>query len=274
MPILAPVLKTAVLEQLNCPEADPSIQYLDRLIVSYCRTVPWETVFRIVHRDQIAETAVCPRWPEQFWQDNIERGGGGTCFESNYAFFALLQTLGFEGYLTINNMGESIGCHSAIVILVNGQKWLVDAGMPIYAPIPISAQGTMIRATPYLIFAVRPDGENVYQIERWPHPKQNAFTFLDTPIDEETYRQRVIDDYGVDGLFLDHIIMNKIVDGRAYRFNMWEFPLAINEFGWGTRTDVVLGDDWETAVAQHFGMNEDVVRKAFALSQPKPLEDQ
>ena len=270
MPTLTPALKTAVLKQLNCPETKPTVQYLDRLMVAYTETVPWETAFRMVRRDEIAETAVCPRWPKQFWQDNIERGGGGTCFESNYAFFALLQSLGFEGYLTINNMGESIGCHTAIVIILDGQKWLVDAGLPVFAPIPISANGRMIRTTPFMCFSIRPDGENIYQVERWPHPQQNAFTFIDQPIDEETYRRATIADYDQNGLFLDRVIINKIIEGVAYRFNMWEYPWAINQFGWGTRTDIALGDEPETAVAQHFGLDEAIVCKAFVLSQKFP----
>ncbi len=267
MPLLSRDLKTAVLKRLNVPEANPSIPYLDQLIGAYVQTVPWETAFRIVRRDQVADTAVCPRWPAIFWQDNIERGGGGTCFESNYAFFALLQSLGYEGYLTINNMGESIGCHTAIVVILQGQKWLVDAGLPLFAPIPISPNGVMIRTTPFMCFAVRPDGANIYQVERWPHPQYNAFTLIDNPVDEEAYCQATVADYGAGGLFLDRVIINKIIKGVPYRFNMWERPWAINQFGWGMRTDIALGDDAETAVAQHFGLNKDVVLKAFKLSK-------
>lgn len=270
MPQLAAELKTAVLNQLNLPEQPPTLRYLDQLIGAYIRTVPWESAFRMVRRYEVEDTAVCPRWPEIFWQQHMEFGSGGTCFESNYAFLALLQALGYEGYLTINNMGERVGVHTAIVIRLDGQKWLVDAGLPLYAPLPISPRGVMFRTTPFLAFAVRPDGANRYQIERWPHPQLNAFTLVDEPVDDAAYRQALTADYGESGLFLDRVVINKIIDDVSYRFNMWELPWAINQFGWGTRTDIALNGDPATAVARHFNMDETTVRRAFALSQPPP----
>jgi arylamine N-acetyltransferase len=88
-------LTTAVLAYLNAPKAVPSLQHLEHLLDSYTRTVPWESAFRIVKRQKTVETGTCPRWPEEFWEDAMTRGGGGTCFESNLAFFSLLRALDF-----------------------------------------------------------------------------------------------------------------------------------------------------------------------------------
>ncbi|MCP4359607.1 MAG: hypothetical protein GY796_16490, partial [Chloroflexi bacterium] len=128
----------------------PSIPFIDSLIHAYCRTVPWESAFRIVRRAAVTNPTNCPRWPDQFWREAIQKGSGGTCFESNYAVLTLLQALGIDGYLTINNMEDSIGCHSAIIIWLAGQKWLVDVGFPLYAPLPISPHGTMYRSSEFL----------------------------------------------------------------------------------------------------------------------------
>jgi arylamine N-acetyltransferase len=273
--------KSGVLSYLGLTEAAPALPFLEQLIAAYCCTVPWESAFRIVRRADTATSASstslsrsvqavtenCPRWPEQFWQDAIHRGGGGTCFESNYAFFALLQSLGFEGYLTINNMGESIGCHTAIIILLDGQKWLVDAGLPIFVPLPLSSQGVIHRSSPFLHYTVRPDGRSQYQIERRPHPRQIAFTLIDEPIDDATYRAATAADYGENGLFLEFVIINKIINNQAWRFNMSERPWRLNRFEWGQRFDTELDGDAATAVAKHFGMETAVVQQAFALTQ-------
>ncbi|VAW32843.1 hypothetical protein MNBD_CHLOROFLEXI01-4254 [hydrothermal vent metagenome] len=271
--------KAAVLAYLNIVEATPTLPFLEQLIAAYCRTVPWESAFRIVRRAETAcmelvDTAVtanCPRWPEQFWQDAINRGGGGTCFESNYAFFALLLSLGYDGYLTINNMGESIGCHTAIIILLDGQKWLADAGLPICVPLPISNRGVIHRSSPFLHYIIRPNGRSRYQIERRPHPRQIAFTLIDTPVDDATYRAATAADYGEDSLFLDVVIVNKIIHNQAWRFNMAEWPWRLNRFEWGQRFDTELEGDAATAVAKHFGLDTAVVQQAFALTQDNYL---
>lgn len=245
------------------PPVTHTLTCLDQLIAAYCRTVPWESAFRIARRAAVTETEQCPRWPEQFWQENLVYGAGGTCFESNYAFFALLQALGFEGYLTVNNMGETVGCHTAIVILLDGQKWLVDAGFPVYAALPISPRGVMHRATPFLRYTVRPDGRDRYQIEQWPHPRHNAFTLIDEPVSEAHYRTCTIADYGENGLFLDAVIINKVINHQPWRFNMRETPWQLHCFGWGTDTVYDLNGDAATAVARHFGMDEQVMARVF-----------
>lgn len=258
-------LTSDVLTFLNVQASVPTLPVLEKLLAAYYCTVPWESVFRIVRR---AETAVPnPRWPHIFWQEAMSQGSGGTCFESNYAFFALLQTLGYQGYLTINNMGDSIGCHTAIVILLDGQKWLVDVGLPIYALLPISSRGVMYRSSPFLHYVVRPDGRSRYQIEQRPHPKPVAFTLIDEPVDDATYRAATEADYGEDGLFLDFVIINKIINNQPWRFNMAERPWRLNRFDWGQRIDTPLNGDTATAVADHFGLDTAVVQHAFNLTQ-------
>ena len=256
-----------VLDFLSIHAERPTLSLLDALVNAYIRAVPWETAFRIVKRATTAETAVGPRWPEEFWTDALERGGGGTCFESNYAFFSLLQSLGYEGYLTINNMGDSIGCHTAIIIQIDGQKWLVDAGFPLYAPLPISPHGIVHRATRFMQYTVRPNGSGIYQIEQHPHPNRNAFTLIDRPVTNEIYRAATTADYGPDGFFLDRIVVNKVVAEETWRFNSGEEPWRLNRFVNGIRTDVKPDRDVATAVAHHFAMDESVVQAAFqALS--------
>src|SRR5215213_6894083 len=94
---LSPNLSRAVLNFLGIKPGAPNVALLDQLIGSYVRTVPWESAFRIAKRARTANTSDCPRWPDEFWMEAMELGGGGTCFESNYAFFSLLLALGYNG---------------------------------------------------------------------------------------------------------------------------------------------------------------------------------
>ncbi len=254
-----------VLDKLNLSIAPPSLEFLDALLTAYAQTVPWESAFRMAKRAQCGgDTAVCPRWPSEFWQDNLERGGGGTCFESNYAFFSLLRALGFDGYLTINNMGETVGCHTAIVVQLEELNWLADAGFPLYAPLLIDPQHTVHRSTRWQNYTVRPDGRACYQIERAPHPQPNAFTLIDRPVSDADYRAATMADYGENGLFLDRVIINKVVDGRPYRYNAAENAGQMESFAHGRRTIHTFQGDPVTAVAAHFQMDEAVLRAALA----------
>ena len=252
----------SVLAYLDVQPAAPDLALLERLIAAYVRRVPWESASRIAAR--FGGVGAYPRWPDTFWRQAMIFGTGGTCFESNYAFFTLLRALGYEGYLTINNMGETIGCHTAIVLLLDGEKWLVDAGMPLYTPLPLDSRQPTTRDSGFQQYVVRPMGDSRYDIERQPHPKRVAFTLIDRPVSEQAYRAALEADYQPDGYFLDRIVITKVLDDVIWRFYSNESPYHLQTFPDETRVDHPITGDAAQAVAQHFGMDIHVVRAALA----------
>lgn len=263
IPLLAPALTTRVLQHLGESAVTPSVAHLNALITAYTQTVPWESVFRIAKRTRTANTADCPRFPDEFWDDTMNYGSGGTCFESNYAFFSLLRTLGYEGYLTVNNMGDTVGCHSAIVLHLDGQKWLADVGIPLHTAIPLDPTQVTQRATPLHTYTVRPDGDNRYQIERDNHPKPNIFTLIDQPVANDAYRACITNDYGANGLFLDRVIVSKIIDGQQRRFDSAAQPPHFEVFENNQREDYPITIDVAEAVGRHFDIDTDTVQTAL-----------
>ncbi len=264
-PILSPGLQSAVLKHLRFTPSEPDRQQLQRLLAAYIRTVPWESAFRIVKRARTRNRQDCARWPEEFWRDNLQHGAGGTCFESNFAFSALLHGLGFAGYLTINDMEESVGCHSAIVVSLGGQKHLVDVGFPVYGLLLLGSQPVEEHDSPFFRYTVRNLGSYRYQIERRPHPFPYAFTLVDRPVSLDIYRKATTDDYGPEGHFLHRVIVNKIVDEQMWRFSSDEMPQQLTHFQDGQRYDHHITADVAMAVATKFGIDGTVIRQALQL---------
>lgn len=263
-PVLSAPLRDRVLSYLGCSSAKPTTQALNNLIISYVQKVPWESVFRIAKQRQTPVLEERPRWPEEFWSDAIERGGGGTCFESNYAFLAFLQALGYAGYLTINDMGETCSCHSAIVLLLNDQKRLVDVGIPLYTSVRLYV-GQSTRAASYFhTYIARPLSEDRYRIERTNHPNRSLYTLVDYPVDDATYRAVMIQDYGQQGLFLDRILINKVIEGKVWRFDSRDRPLRIEAIEPTNKTEILLPDTLlARRLASYFAMDRAVIQLAL-----------
>ena len=267
--MLSAPLAARVLAFLDCPVAHPGIRQLNHLIHAYVRTVPWESAFRIARRQSAANAIECARWPEEFWTDAMSRGGGGTCFESNYAFFALLQTLGYAGYLTINNMGDSIGCHTAIVLDLGGRRYLADVGIPLYRALLLDPAHVTRAAAPFHTYIVHPCDEQCFQIERTAHPKRTIFTLIDRPVSDATYRQALVDDYGENGLFLDRVIVNKVIGDKAWRFSSGERPYRFEVFDRQGRQEIAVPESQVVeVVADRFGMAAEVLSAALDATSP------
>jgi hypothetical protein len=263
---MEPALADAYAEALTflgAPATAPDLARLRALIAAYTRRVPWESASRIARRLRTADTARCPRWPAEFWQAARQHGSGGTCFESNYAFFELLRSLGYRGYLTINDMLETKACHTAIVLEIDGGRWLVDVGLPLYAPLPIDPQNASQADSPFHTYTLTPEGERRYAVSRDHHPKPYAYTLIDFAVEEAAYRLATAADYGPAGFFLDRVILTKVIGDHAWRFNGTELPLHLEQFVDGRRIDHTLHGDIASALAARFGMDEEILRLAL-----------
>lgn len=259
---LSEELTRDILAHLGVVADTPTLRLLDELIVAYTQRVPWESASRIAKRARTAETVDCPRWPEEFWRATLRDGTGGTCFESNYAFFSLLRALGYEGYLTINDMHDDIGCHTAIIVLLDGEKWLTDVGMPLYLPVPFGPERGGQRETLFHTYTVQPEGEGVYTILRDRHPAPYCFTLHDRPIADDAYRTATAADYEPTGNFNDRVIVTKVMKGEIWRFNGVNPPLMESFVGGGRKVHPV-GNDVAATVADRFALDRATVQASL-----------
>jgi len=253
---LAPELTNQILSYLGCARKEPSVRYLNRLIRAHIQRVPWESVSRIVKRQTTFEIELCPRWPGEFWHEAFESGTGGTCFENNLAFFTLLNELGFDGYLTINDM-ETPACHTASIITLHGQKYLADVTIPIQSALPIHTDQITRRATSFHHYTIRPESNSRYAIERSHLPKRRIFTLVDVPISLAEYRKAVQRDYEETGYFLDRVVIVKVVEDRLWCFSSDEPPFKMEGFNKAGKQEVMVETKTlAKSLSENFGIDE------------------
>lgn len=261
-------LTNKILDYLNSPRKAPTLRYLNRLIHAYVRRVPWESVSRIVKRRVTPETKNCPRLPEEFWNDALERGFGGTCYESSFAFYSLLTALGYKGYLTVNDMGESRGCHAAITILLGGQKYLVDITIPVHVAVRIDPRRVTRRRTPFYNYALHPVRKNVYEVRRSHHPKKISFTLIDIPVSLPDYHVIVQNDYLEAGHFNKSVVMNKVIKNRTTRFFSDNKPYKLERFNRNGKREMPLRiKSLPRVLAKTFNMPEVEIAEALSIIQ-------
>jgi len=272
MTLISKSLATDILDYLGLPKKAPTLRYVNQLIHAYIRRVPWESVSRIIKRHTTPETKDCPRWPEEFWQEAMRNGFGGTCFESSLAFYSLLKALGYEGYLTVNDMGDSRGCHAAVVLLLNGDKYLVDITIPVHAAIRLDPQKVVTRRTPLFDYILRPVSENKYEVERSLHERKNLFTLIDVPVSLTKYQTIMEDDYSeATGRFLKDVVMVKVVDEKGQRFFSDQKPYMLESFDRAGRMEKsITPETLPHTLAEIFQMPEGSISAALAWIQNPP----
>jgi arylamine N-acetyltransferase len=256
-----------ILDYLGYPLNAPTLRFLNRLIPAYIRKVPWESVSRIVKRHTTPEIINCPRWSEEFWTEAMKFGFGGTCFESNLAFYSLLLALGYEGYLTVNDMGDTRKCHAAAVILLDGVNYLVDITIPVHSAVRINPQKTIRRRTEFHSYTIRPVEENKYEVERSHHPNRNAFTLIDIPVKLPDYKLIVENDYQDTGFFLNSVVMNKVIGNKIWRFFSENQPYKLESFNKQGKQEILIPvDTLAESLGKKFEMPVEKISLALALT--------
>ena len=260
----------SILDYLSVKLSKPSVRFLNQLINAHVRRIPWESVTRILKRRGTPVTANCPRLPAEFWEDAMTTGSGGTCFENNYAFYSLLTSLGFQGYLTLNDMGETRGCHGAIVILAAGRKYLVDVSLPFDRAIPFHAYATTRRRTPLQTEIVQPLGGHRYRVTRAHHIRPDIFTLVDVPVSPIEFVERIKRDYEAGGFFLDKVVMVKAVAGNIWCFNSADTPYQLQTKGRNKSQVAPLGTiRLAQTLGTHFNMASAPIAAALSIVNPQ-----
>ncbi len=264
---LSAALTRRILRHFDLPaNMPPTLDSLTALVDCYTRTVPWESASRIVRRARQAKAEDCFLRGEDFWESHFARGAGGTCYESNYAFFGLLRRLGYDGHLTINDIGGAAGCHSAIVILIDDSKFLVDVGFPVHVVLPMRADRATSGDRLSMKYTLAPKGGDQFDLWRDLGPRAHGFLLRDKPVGDAEYRAIGIHDYRHDGgQFLNEIVIQRIVDEQLWRFHSDVRPYCLQQFQAAERCDHMLNDDVARQVANKFGIATDVVVEAINI---------
>lgn len=255
-----------ILHHLNLKRSPPTLHYLQELITAYCSNVPWESVSKIVKKSSCDNTINCLRLENEFWTSAFQYGTGGTCYESNWAFFCLLQHLGFAGYLTINKVMDKSSVHSAIVITISDKKYIVDIGYPIYAAIPIIEETVTVSDTFPIKYRCTPASSKEYIIENFPHPKPYLYHLTDIPVNPRDYLEIANKDYGEGGLFSDRIVIRKVINKVPTRFDSEDAPYNIHTLQNGEKVKTLMKEeDLVSRLSDHFNLNRNLISQAFKI---------
>lgn len=106
---------------------------------------------------------------------------GGYCFELNILFHRLLQRFGFTVSMVSGRLlhGHGYGPefeHLALIVELEGRKWLVDAGYGDFSLQPLAIQPDEIQSDGRTFYQVTDkvivDGEKYLGVVKWNHSKQ------------------------------------------------------------------------------------------------------
>jgi arylamine N-acetyltransferase len=253
-----------VLDALELAAEDPSPAFLEKLFDRFNARVLFETASKIVRNADVSDPAEKPRTPDVFWRDFLESGAGGTCYARVAAFDALLTALRFPTRKVLGRVLADFD-HAALYVTAGGREWLADVGFPLPALLPAGGgeadtEIVSVSATP----GAR--GLDVRFLSGVPEGPPNFEVFRDTVTDDDFLRYWRAT-FRPGSTFLGSVALTRRDGSRRIRFSHGE--IRIDDLH--TRTRIPLAGDRVVRVAEIFGIDPDLLRRAFSIAgDPEP----
>ncbi len=258
-----------ILEALDLSRAQPGVGFLEALFARFNARVPFENATKIVRHAELAEAAAWPRTPEVFWADHLARGTGGTCFARVAAFDALLGAIGFRTRRVLGRV-EHEEDHAALIVETAAGESLVDVGFPLPAILPAAA-GVWGTAQGEMAIAPTARGLAVSYRDGIPEGPRALEIFL-APVSEDRFASRWRETFRPGARFLKELALRRDLGNRTLSYARGE--LRVDDLH--SRLAVPLPAPRASALSEHFGIDAEVLERAFAVlavSEDEPRKD-
>jgi N-hydroxyarylamine O-acetyltransferase len=181
---------------------------------AWCRHVPFDNVRKMIALGEGTAGPLPGSDVNDYFENWLTHGTGGTCWSSSNALYLLLRSLGFNARRVAGNMRDmGKTTHASVIVLIDGHEWLLDASLQIFQPIPlrpeIFASGDPVHPTEcepvpegYLVWWLVPPGEDFIPCRIFPQERTEQF-YLDSyersrnfgPFNQRLYAARSTPEY-------------------------------------------------------------------------------
>lgn len=274
-------LASLYLKYLNLPEKSPSMAYLCELQKQHIERIPHENINGIYN---IHTSFDIPYLLNKFL---IEKRGG-MCFELNYAFGWLLDQIGFNVELILSDVvaydhmkeHNEYPTHPVIIVHLDGEKFLTDAGWSNSYRHPLSLAGEEYTdQTGKYRVSNTPEGQLVMQkyLKNQEHFEWHDQFIFDQPV-------QALETYTYPKGFLAANAYTHV--GKGYLFTSLFHFTNVSEQGqtsiWGnnlitknikdkTRTVAQLDGDIPSILSRQFHVEKNIADRCVKLTRSKSM---
>ena len=173
------------------PGRQPDEILLQNILAGFAN-LPYENLSKIIkfHRHG-ADEAGRLRLPEEVIEDHLRHRLGGTCFSLTFFLQAILLHHGFPCYIVMADMKAGKNIHCAMIVLLNGGKYLVDPGYLLCQPLALDPNRPRLYHTEFTGVELRFNpAHETYEVFTFNRQEMKwRYRFCDRPTPAEEFLQ-------------------------------------------------------------------------------------
>lgn len=234
--------------------------------------IPYENISKILKDRYIKEYRKESdkfRFPDELIGEHIEKHFGGTCFSVTYTLSHILDYFGICNNIVMGDMRVGENVHCAVVMELNGNRYLLDPGYMISEPIPITDDGESYIKTQSHDIILKKNKENGKQDLYTVGSKGNAVLrlgFHNDFVDDDTFKKYWEESFSRDTM--DAVMVEYLSDAGLYYFR----KNHVVHTSQGKKSNYVFEkeDDIASFIEEFYGINKNYIHEAHrALTERK-----
>jgi arylamine N-acetyltransferase len=248
------------LKNFQLASQPPSLAFLHKIISAFSN-LPYENLSKILKLNRFGENERARlRLPEEIFEDHLRFHTGGTCFSLTFFLQSILLQQGFACYIIMGDMAAGQNIHCALVVLLDGVKYLLDPGYLLQRPMPLDPARPRLYHNEFngveLRFDVASESYDLFTFTR--EGVKWRYRFADRPTALAEFLQHWQASFhrnSMNGLCLTRVHADEMIYVRNDFMRLTSFS--------GKR-NVKLKKNLHAAIAEAFGIDPEYVEQALA----------
>lgn len=236
---------------------DPRVD-LESVARAFSR-LPYENLTKILRHSEAGRPSF--RTPEVVVSDHIRFGAGGTCFSLAAALLYLVRSLGLRAEPILADRRYGRDTHAAILVWLDERVHLLDPGYLITSPVPLAAQPVQSVETPFqqILLTGRDDGK--LDLSTSANGKvTHRLTYRTDPADPSAFVRAWRASF--DWEMMHYPLLTRVVGDAQVYLQMQRRQIRTKDC---VRATTVSMEDLAGGIAEDFGINTSLVRRALAV---------
>ncbi|MBN1781282.1 arylamine N-acetyltransferase [bacterium] len=237
----------------------PDLDFLGEILLSFSQ-FPYENLSKIIkHKDRM-DWLEKIRLPEEVVDDHARFHLGGTCFSLTFTLETILTRFGFLCYPVMADMKWKPNSHCALIVLWQGDKYLVDPGYLLNRPLQLNVEKPRIFTSEVsgveLIFRSHESGYDLYTFNK--SQMKWRYRFRDQVCSRQDFLQFWLDSYywnSMHGLLLTRLEKDRMIYVHKH---------FMRETSYTEKKNRNIRQNYHEAIHEIFGIQPEIVEQALS----------
>jgi len=220
--------------------------------------LPYENVTKILKQARSNSTRASLRDAGEVFGDHLRWGTGGTCFSLCNALSKLVAGAGFDAFIAMADMHYGKDIHCAVVVRLDGSRFLLDPGYLLHQPIRFPEVGgsTQIRTAMNETSLVW-EGDHLFSLYTTEVSQTKwRYRLKAIPVSDQEFTDHWIHSFSLNTM--EHLMLSRCnANGRTY-FRKGTLEQVAHQ----TRQKSRLDSGCSGELARLFGVPADMIRLA------------